>query len=47
MKKLRTVVKNIDRLVRHQADTTELVQLVGRILTRGFFGRMKWLLFGR
>jgi hypothetical protein len=47
MRKARVVAKDVDKVARTQAETVLILRMVGSILTRGFFGRMRWLLMGR
>lgn len=47
MRKPRVVARDVDRIANNQAETVLILRLVGSILTRGFLGRMRWLLFGK
>lgn len=47
MRKPRIVARDVDKVARNQAETVLILRMVGSILTRGFWGRMRWLLFGK
>lgn len=45
--KPRVALKEVRRLVRHQAQSDDVLRAAVQVLARGFVGRLKWLLFGR
>lgn len=47
MRKPRLLAKDVSQVARNQAEAILIQRLVVGILTRGFWGRLKWLVLGR
>lgn len=47
MRKLRFVAKDVSKIADVQDDTVRVMRAMADILTRGFWGRMRWLFIGR
>jgi hypothetical protein len=47
MRKERLVSRDLEKVARNQVESVMVQRIVVSILTRGFFGRMKWLVLGK